>query len=319
MYKISFADFWPNFNYHNFIIYKILKEHIGTEVEVIPYTEKPDLLICSLFKQSQNEKFSTLWEITGKPKTLFVSGENRFPDLNLYDYSISCHDFDFGHRNFMLPYYMLEDNLNFRNMMELRESSKKYLKEKEIDPFQRRYTGALVSNDFCADPERRQLLEYLICKTYLQSSGMTCNTTGKTIPKTSTNTEFFRDYSFGAAFENSKVDDYVTEKIVNVFAAYSIPIYYGTDTVSGYFPQEYFINASECENNEDLIKELDYLRKNKMEYMRVLDGFDLWYERTGLPEYKKIMDRLGNFLDHVVTGHTYNHEFGNTGMYFKTM
>ena len=318
MYKISFVDFWPDFDYHDFIVYKILKERIaGTEIKVISYTEKPDLMICSLFKQSPNEKFSTLWETAGKPVTLLVSGENRFPDMNLYDYCITCHDFDLWRRNFVLPYFMMEDN--FGNMMELREASKKYLKEKGISPFERKYAGALISNDFCADPERKELLEYLIREKGLESSGMSCNTTGMTVPKTSTNTEFFRDYSFGAAFENSIVDDYVTEKIVNVFAAYSIPIYFGTDTVSDYFPQRYFINASDYENKEDLLKSLDYLRKNETEYMRVLDGFDLWYEHTGLPEYKKTISRLGDFLENVVVGRKYNHEFGNIGLYFKNM
>jgi len=43
------------------------------------------------------------------------------------------------------------------------------------------------------------------------------------------------DYMFSVAIENSAIDDYFTEKIIDCFAAGTVPIYWGTRNIGKYF------------------------------------------------------------------------------------
>lgn len=45
--------------------------------------------------------------------------------------------------------------------------------------------------------------------------------------------EVYEDYAFVVAFENTKAEGYVTEKIVNAFLAGAVPIYWGWEGVNG--------------------------------------------------------------------------------------
>jgi len=80
----------------------------------------------------------------------------------------------------------------------------------------------------------------------------------------------YNKYKFIIAFENSKTDGYVTEKIFNVLFSKSIPIYDGAPNIHSYINKEVFISYGD--NHIDKIKELvndeekynNMLNKNKI-------------------------------------------------------
>ena len=48
-------------------------------------------------------------------------------------------------------------------------------------------------------------------------------------------------YKYSIAIENNAQDDYISEKIMDCYLGYSIPIYFGAGNVEEYFPKDSFI------------------------------------------------------------------------------
>jgi hypothetical protein len=57
--------------------------------------------------------------------------------------------------------------------------------------------------------------------------------------------EFYKQYKFGIAFENSIGDYYITEKIFNILKAGIIPIYFGTTKINEYINPKRFIQIKD--------------------------------------------------------------------------
>lgn len=70
----------------------------------------------------------------------------------------------------------------------------------------------------------------------------------------------YSKYRFVLCMENSVVDGYITEKIINAFKSGAIPIYWGTDMAKKLFNPKAFINVSDFDSFEsccDYVLELD--------------------------------------------------------------
>jgi hypothetical protein len=70
--------------------------------------------------------------------------------------------------------------------------------------------------------------------------------------------EFQKDYKFSIAFENSRKEGYVTEKIIDAWAAGTIPIYWGNTQIANEFNPKAFINVFDFDSIDDCIK---YVKK----------------------------------------------------------
>ncbi len=60
-------------------------------------------------------------------------------------------------------------------------------------------------------------------------------------------------YKYTIAIENNSQDDYISEKIMDAYLGYSIPIYFGAGNIDKYFPKNSFIKI-DIYNLEDSIK-----------------------------------------------------------------
>ena len=87
------------------------------------------------------------------------------------------------------------------------------------------------------------------------------------------------DYMFSVAIENTKYDDYFTEKILDCFASGTIPIYYGTDNISNYFNDNGIIKLDDL-NFDDLTPDLYY---SKMDFIK--ENFEKVLEMEVLEDY----------------------------------
>jgi hypothetical protein len=91
--------------------------------------------------------------------------------------------------------------------------------------------------------------------------------------------EGIKDYMFSIAIENTKYDDYFTEKILDCFASGTIPVYYGTDNISKYFNSNGIIKLEDFDLNQ-LTPELYY---SKMDYIK--ENFEKVFEMEVLEDY----------------------------------
>jgi FkbM family methyltransferase len=78
--------------------------------------------------------------------------------------------------------------------------------------------------------------------------------------------EILAPYRFSIIVENSKIDDYFSEKILDAFAVGTIPVYYGTDNIGEYFDKEGIIIFNTLDELEKLLPTLtEELYNSKLE------------------------------------------------------
>jgi len=102
----------------------------------------------------------------------------------------------------------------------------------------------------------------------------------------------FNQYKFVIAFENSKTQGYITEKIFNVFLANSIPIYDGDPNISD------VINPSSFLQYDDrIIQKVQMLMNNEKLYNSIIEK-----EKTKELDYTFINDNFDRLLTDVQMG-----------------
>ncbi len=83
--------------------------------------------------------------------------------------------------------------------------------------------------------------------------------------------QFVNGYKFTIAFENAFMDGYTTEKLLDPFLAFSIPIYWGNPNVVKDYNREAFINCNDYDNDFDaVIERIKELDNDKEQYLHML-------------------------------------------------
>lgn len=70
--------------------------------------------------------------------------------------------------------------------------------------------------------------------------------------------EALKDYAFQIVVENTKQNDFFTEKIIDCFQTGTIPIYWGSDSVNKYFNMDGIITFQTVEELNEIIKTLSF-------------------------------------------------------------
>ncbi len=85
---------------------------------------------------------------------------------------------------------------------------------------------------------------------------------------------FLRPAKFGLAYENTQAPDYVSEKIYDVMAAGTVPVYLGAPNIEEYVPKACFINRDDFQSYEELY---DFLKnmsdQTYLNYINCIIGF----------------------------------------------
>jgi hypothetical protein len=105
----------------------------------------------------------------------------------------------------------------------------------------------IVSNPKCA--ERNTIFHILNSYKRVDSVGHAFNTTGYLLSEPWGSKGFFdfiSQYKFVICGENTKIDQYVTEKIFHGYLGRSIPIYWGSDYVKTVFDPNSYISLDEA-------------------------------------------------------------------------
>lgn len=240
--KITYADFWPEWEYENFIE-PILAKYFNIKID----QKNPDILFHSIFGgMRETPRY--------KCKKVLFLGENYRPERFGSNYSISF-DPD-TNTNFRLPLWQvflilkpeLKDRLFERRNIE------------EFDTF----AAFVVSNP--SNPTRNshfdQLNSYKRVNSYgkvrMNDLGLRNASAGKYWRDAKD--EFFLSHTpkFMMAYENTAYPWYCTEKIMDAFLAGSVPLYWGDPKVVVDWNLDAFINISKLGGSWlEVIKKLD--------------------------------------------------------------
>lgn len=109
------------------------------------------------------------------------------------------------------------------------------------------------------------------------------------------NVALFHDYRFSLVLENSNMQGYMSEKIVNAFLSGSIPIFYGTPDVKKVFNERSFIYY-DILDPQKAIDRVRYLERNHTAYFEVMNEPILANGEDTINQYFSLQDQVGSGL-----------------------
>lgn len=234
--RIFYVDFWKGFSMEDFLFTEILKKHY----QVVLDDKNPEIIFSSTFgNQYLNYQC---------PRILFV-GEPYTPDFNLYDYAIGFDHIQFMDRYLRYPLYLLEKEKMNKALQKHECTKDQILREKKFCNF-------VVSAGGGKEDIRTKIFEKLSQYKRVDSGGKYKNNLPDHQPVLD-KYEFQKDYKFSLAMENSKISGYTTEKIIDAWAAGTIPIYWGNPDIVKEFNPASFIIISDDDKWFDKVIEID--------------------------------------------------------------
>lgn len=244
--KINYIDFWSDLDKENFLFTRILRKKYDVEI-----SSHPDYVFCSYFG---NKHF----KYRDCVKIAFL-GENLVPDFNLYDYAMGFHNIIFDDRYLRYPLYALYEPMIKPALLKHTHPDNAYQSKKG-------FCNYVISNPNAA-PERDRMIALLNSYQKVDSGGRYRNNVGGPVTD---KMAFAKQYRFTMAFENSSTKGYTTEKILEAFAASTIPIYWGNPEVAKEFNPEAFVNCHEYDSLEDVLTEVRQINEDEKRLLGML-------------------------------------------------
>lgn len=246
--RIYFVDFFSGFDmYHNTFIDVLSKRY-----DVV-ISENPDYLFYSVFGMN-HLKYQCI--------RIFYTGECYTPNFNECDYAIGFDRLSFGDRYIRVPLYQL---FQYKDSYESIKNRKPLLKQdlKKKD----RFCNFVYSNCFAQD-KRTQFFRLLSSYKKVDSGGRYLNNIGGPVKDKK---EFQKHYKYSIAFENTSYDGYSTEKIMEAFAARTIPIYYGDPRITEDFNDSSFINCHQYNSFEEVVEVIDRIEHDDELFLKIIN------------------------------------------------
>ncbi|WQJ53728.1 MAG: hypothetical protein [Wendovervirus sonii] len=296
---IYFCDFWDGFNKNDNIFIGVLKNSYNVIIDS-KVDNDTDIIICSCFAREH-------LNYVGFKKIIYYSGENDFPTYLDYDYAITHNVFKYD-RHLRLPLWV---SYNYDYIQQHGEGISD-LKPMDKSACNRKFCADVISNTNCAWPVRFKVSDTISNKyKAIDHGGSYKNNVGGNVGD---KLDFFNNYKFSIASENSLVDGYVTEKIYDSFMSRTIPIYLGTDYVFDDFNKDAFINVSNFKTFDELIAKIREIDENDDLYMKMINIPPLMNK----PQYEDRIDELSRFLTYVIEHGTIRcHKYGRIGLYYQ--
>ena len=267
--KINFVDFWETFNHQDNFILTVLRKHYEVEL-----CDTPDYLFYSVFGYEH---------LNFQGVRIFYSGENLLPDFNLCDYGIG-----FGHLTFEDRYVRYPLYLNYTT--DLTYAKMKHQLTQDDLARKRKFCNFVYSNKDAA-PIRKEIKDVLNTYKTVDSGGRYDNNIGGPVLD---KRAFQEDYMFSVAFENDSTSGYTTEKLLQAFAAKTIPIYWGDPGVKDYFNEDAFIYVSSRDELMDVLETVKALEQDEKRRLQMLEA-PMWTEEQA-KKHEDILTELERFL-----------------------
>lgn len=283
--KIRFSGMSGKFDdEHNFIV-DILRKRYNVVI-----SDEPDFLFYS-----QNSRDYLDYNCV----RIFYTVENLVPDFNICDYGISFQNLKFEDRYYRYPIYLDNSFVSYKGddfATDLEFALHKHENPEEILSKKTDFCAYVYSNSQAAQC-RQKIYSALSEYKKINSGGRYLNNVGGPVED---KLKFQKKHKFAIAFENTSNNGYTTEKIVQAFAAGTIPIYWGNPNIEKEFNGKSFINChkygltEKCEPEaiEGIIEEVERLDSNEESYIQMLS------EPAFAEEFnvEKVREGFENFL-----------------------
>lgn len=244
MLNIDFVGFDPACPLEDRFVYRVIARNYE-----ICRGGKPDYVIVQGAATRDHSRYDDCVKI-------LLNGENVTPDFNAYDYAIGFDHLTFGDRYLRCPLFVM-----YRAYRILSEG-RRQLDDAAL--LNRKFCSFVVSNARFGDPMRRKFFERLAKYKKVDSGGRWLNNIGGPVRD---KLDFCRGYKFNIAFENSSHDGYTTEKIMEAYAAESVPIYFGNPTVETDFRLESMVRVRDEADIERAVEEVIRLDNDDAAYL----------------------------------------------------
>ena len=267
--KIKFVDFYRDFQPDKAQIWSRLWQFYDVVI-----SDQPDWLVYSVFG-NEHLKYNNCVKI-------FFTGENQAPDFNLCDYAIGFEHLSFGDRYLRFPLWFL-----FKNDTDL------LLKKHESPALEKKdaFCSFVYSNSN-ASKERGEFFEALNAYRPVNSGGRYHNNIGGPVDD---KLAFQQRHKFAIAFENTSHDGYTTEKLIQAFAAQTVPIYWGDPRVTETFNKDAFINCNDYPDWASVVERVKEIDTNDALWQKMMETPALFDAKI----IEKSWNELDNFLTHI--------------------
>lgn len=264
--RIAFTDFWEGFDETNNYFLDILREKY--EVEITNDKSRVDFVIYSSFGY-EHLQYNCV--------RIYYTGENMVPDFNICDYAIGFEHMEYGDRYIRIPLYVVNYREDYKHMLEIRG---------RIQP-REKFCSFVASNSAEADRMRKDLFDKLSAYVQVDAGGRYLNNIGE--PNGVEDKQAFQEqYRFSMAVENSSSPGYCTEKIIQAFAAGTIPIYWGDPKVGEYFNEKAFVNCHNYRTIDEIVETVKEINENEIKYKEMLQQPVLEENEKTLQQYDDI-------------------------------
>lgn len=276
--KIWFCDFWDGYNPKSNYFTNILNNYYNLIID----EHNPDILIYSVFGSSF-KKYNCI--------KIFYSGENIAPNYNECNYSL-CYDFINDERHFRLPLFLLYGG--YYDLLNRVPIDNEFLN--------RNFCNFIVSNGSCKI--RNDFFHKLNEYKKVDSGGRYLNNIGYNIDN---KLEFQKKYKFSLCFENDLyrknnkgIGGYTTEKILDAYKSYTIPIYWGNPKIHLDFNKESMISYYDFNNIDNMIDYIIKIDNNDQLYLDMLNKNPL--PNSNIPN-DLLEENIKNFLVDKINKH----------------
>lgn len=242
--NIAFVGFSPNVPIEERLVYRLVARHY----DICP-SKKPDYVVLQSTAHLQHHYYDDSIKI-------LLNGENVTPDFNAYDYAIGFDHLTFGDRYLRCPLFAM-----YRAYRILSEG-RRQLDDAAL--LNRKFCSFVVSNARFGDPIREKFFRRLSQYKRVDSGGRFLNNIGGPVKD---KLAFCRNYKFNIAFENSAYPGYTTEKIMEAYAAETVPIYFGNPTVETDFRPESMVRVRDESDIERAVEEVVRLDRDDAAYL----------------------------------------------------
>ena len=227
--RIAFSDFGSTARPEQWDCLQLIAK--TRPIEFVKF-EDADLLIYSDFGERH-------WDFQGLK--IYVTGENMLPDFAQCDLAFTPFESAEEPRAIRLPYYAQV----LRGLGSLVRAPG-YNAQAHLD--RPKFCAFVASNP--RGPERNRFFRLLNRAKPVDSAGRHFNNTGKRLRDKQS---FLLNYRMNLAFENTRSEGYVTEKLIEPLAAGCIPIYWGAPDVTRDFNPGCMINVADFPTFDDAV------------------------------------------------------------------
>ena len=181
-------------------------------------------------------------------------------NFNVYDYAIGFDPLEYDGRYIQYPLcYVSEETMKF--VLE------KHMRSAEDIMSRKKFCAMVVSSGAGYKKDRDTIFDELSKYIKVDSGGRYRNNLpdGKSVADKKA---FLSDYRFSIAAENSLHDGYITEKIMDAWAAGTIPIFYGSRYSTEMFNSKAFVLA-DIDNLDATIEEVKHINEDEDAYLKM--------------------------------------------------